>query len=119
MAAQDGWVLGVQAKEYLALLPDFYWYGFFGHWAVEIYAALQYAILHDGACPPLYKRPFYIVIRILFSICVAAPLPYFLGSTTISSAVYIGACAPLIMGRMATGSLGSKPREKGEVGEPG
>ncbi len=111
MAAQNAWIA---VKEFLELFPDFYWAGFFGHWAVEVYAALRYAILHNGKCPPLYKKPFYVMIRVFFSLCVAAPLPHFLGADTLLSAVYIGASAPLIIERMASGSLIGKNKNNND-----
>jgi hypothetical protein len=82
-----------------------YFVGFFANTAVEITAALRQSLALNGACPPLYKKPFYIVMRVAFAIFVAGPLPVLMGPSTVVSALYIGASAPVVVDRLASGAL--------------
>lgn len=98
-------------KEFLSYFPPFFWHGLFGNISIEVYSALQYAINNDGHCPPLYKKRFYIVARVAFA-GISGCLPSFLGASTIYSAIYIGACAPLIMERRKKNREGKKKKSK-------
>jgi hypothetical protein len=84
----------------------FYMYavGFLGSTAVELAAALRLARELDGRCPKMYKEPFYLFIRAMFAFGVAGPLPILLGATTLYIAFYIGASAPIVVDRLASGS---------------
>jgi hypothetical protein len=85
---------------------NMYLIGIFGNIAVEIAAALRQTLALDGRCPPLYKKPFYIFIRAAFAFFVAGPLPIILDASSWFSAAYIGASAPVVIDRLASGAFG-------------
>jgi hypothetical protein len=87
---------------------NMYFIGIFGNLSVEIAAALRLTLELDGRCTPIYKKPFYIFIRAMFALFVAGPLPIILDAPSWFSAAYIGASAPVVMDRLASGAFGIK-----------
>jgi len=96
-------------EQFLIAMEDvpwrLYFSGLFGSAAVEFTSMIKSTLVIDGDCPPLYKKPFYILARAGFALFIAAPLPTLLGATSILTAIYIGASAPLIFDRLASGIL--------------
>lgn len=80
-----------------------YWIGVLGSLAVEIAAALKICTEIGGHVPPLYKKPAYIVIRLLLAVVGAGPLAELLANGAHLTAFYIGASAPLVIDQMAKG----------------
>jgi hypothetical protein len=84
-------------------LVEIYVVGLFGSLAVEVSSALKQTLELHGACPPLYKKPFYLVIRVIFAFFIAAPLPIIFDATSWVAALYMSASAPIILDRLASG----------------
>jgi hypothetical protein len=66
----------------------------------------------------IYKKPFYIFIRAMFALFVAGPLPIILEAPSWFSAAYIGASAPVVMDRLASGAFGIKASGGHSVDQP-
>lgn len=82
-----------------------YFAGLFGNAAVEFTSMTKATLAHNGNCPELYRKPFYVAARATFAVVFAAPLPILLGAASILSAFYIGASAPVIFDKLASGIL--------------
>ncbi|MGJ0426632.1 hypothetical protein [Methylocystis sp.] len=82
-----------------------YFSGLFGSAAVEFSSMMKASLSENGNCPDLYKKPFYILARAAFGLVFAAPLSVFLQANSILTAVYVGASAPLIFDKLASGVL--------------
>jgi|SRR6185437_733071 len=86
-----------------------YWTGVLGSLAVELATAVKLTTEHDGICPPIYKRPFYIFVRALFALVGAGSLPVMMNAASLWSAFYLGISAPLVFDRLARGLQPDKP----------
>jgi len=75
-------------------LLHFYLTGVFGSVAAELVAALRETQKMNGKCPELYKRPFYVCVRILVAIGPAGGLPVLLSASNLQTAFYLGLSAP-------------------------
>jgi hypothetical protein len=67
-----------------------YGIGVLGSLAVELAAAVKLATEHDGVCPPIYKKPFYLITRFLFALIGAGSLPVMMDAASLWSAFYLG-----------------------------
>ncbi len=74
--------------------------GVFGSVAAELVALLRETQKLGGAVPPLYKKPFYVCVRILVALIAAGGLPVLLDATNFQNAFYIGLSAPLLLDRL-------------------
>jgi hypothetical protein len=81
-------------------LVQLYLCGVFGSAAAEIVAALRETQKLSGRCPELYKRPFYICVRILVALVPAGGLPVLLSASNLQTAFYLGLSAPLLLDRL-------------------
>ncbi len=74
--------------------------GVFGSVAAELVALLRETQKLGGAVPPLYKKPFYVCVRVLVALIAAGGLPVLLDATNFQNAFYIGLSAPLLLDRL-------------------
>ena len=86
-----------------------YGIGVLGSLAVEVAAAVKLTTEHGGVCPPIYKRPFYLFVRLLFALIGAGSLPVMMDASSLWSAFYLGISAPLVFDRLARGLQPDKP----------
>ena len=77
--------------------------GVLGSLGVELAACLAATVKGGGKWPPIYKRPFYLVVRTVFALTAAGLLPVYLAASSGLSALYLGASAPLVWDRLARG----------------
>jgi hypothetical protein len=77
--------------------------GVVGSITTEIAAAVRLSAALGGACPPLYKKPFYISARLLFALTAAGLLPVMMSAQSIWAAFYLGVTAPIVFDRLARG----------------
>jgi hypothetical protein len=80
-----------------------YGVGVLGSVAIEIAAALKLAVKMDGICPPIYKRPFFVGLRIIFALLAAGPLSVMMDAPSYWAAFYYGVTAPVLFDRLARG----------------
>jgi hypothetical protein len=83
-------------------VPTFYIWGVIGSVAVEVGAAVKAASSNGGTCPPPYNQFFYLSARVVLAL-LAGFLPLALGAVTPVNAFWLGASAPLILDRAASG----------------
>jgi hypothetical protein len=83
--------------------------GVAGSLATEVAAAVKMSTEHGGICPPLYKKPFFILARIGFALIGAGLLPIMMDAASLWSAFYLGISAPLVFDRLARGLQSDKP----------
>ncbi|MDC9834331.1 hypothetical protein [Rhizobium binxianense] len=76
--------------------------GFLGSIFVEIGAAWKSTQDLEGRCPERYKEPFYLFIRLLMALAAGA-IPTFLEAANPTTALYMGASAPLFLDRLGRG----------------
>jgi hypothetical protein len=81
-----------------------YWLGVLGSAAVEIFAAAKASADMDGGMPSRYKKPFYLLTRVLVALA-SGVLPVVFGAPTPLAAFYLGLSAPLVIDRLAQGVL--------------
>jgi hypothetical protein len=72
----------------------------FGSVAAELVAALNACSKNGGDTPPIYKRPFYLIIRAAVALIPAGGLPILLHAPNELTAFYLGLSAPLVLERM-------------------
>jgi hypothetical protein len=77
--------------------------GAIGSLATEIAAAVKLSTTLGGACPQIYKKPFYLFARLLFAFTAAGLLPVMMAAQSHWSAFYFGITAPLLFDRLAKG----------------
>jgi hypothetical protein len=77
--------------------------GVIGSITLEIAAALRLSAEAGGVCPPIYKKPFYVLVRVIFALTAAGLLPVMMSAQSIWSAFYLGITAPLVFDRLARG----------------
>lgn len=77
--------------------------GVLGSVAIELAAALRLSTKTGGGCPPIYKEPFFVILRIGFAIVAAGPLPVMMDAPGLWSAFYYGVTAPVLFDRLARG----------------
>jgi hypothetical protein len=77
--------------------------GALGSITLEIAAALKLSAEMGGVCPPIYKQPFYLSVRLIFALTAAGLLPVMMSAQSIWSAFYLGVTAPLVFDRLARG----------------
>lgn len=87
--------------------------GVFGSAAAELVAALNETVKLNGQCPPIYKKPFYVTVRVLVALVPAGGLPVLLAASNPWAAFYLGISAPLFLDRIQrgldTGHAGAAP----------
>lgn len=86
--------------------------GVLGSIGVEVAAALKLTAEHGGACPPIYKRPFYVVMRCTFALIAAGPLPVLMDAASWLAAFYLGISAPVVFDRLARGLQPNSAEDK-------
>lgn len=91
-----------------------YFSGLFGSAAVEFSSMMKATLAENGNCPDLYKKPFYVLARAILGIVFAAPLPVLLDANSMLTAIYMGASAPLIIDKLASGVLPEIPKNGGD-----
>jgi hypothetical protein len=77
--------------------------GALGSLAIELATAVKLTTENQGSCPPIYKKPFYCVIRVGFAMFCAGPLAALMDAASYWSAFYLGISAPLVYDRLARG----------------
>lgn len=77
--------------------------GALGSLAIELATAVKLTTENHGTCPPIYKKPFYCVIRVVFALICAGPLAVLMDAASYWSAFYLGISAPLVYDRLARG----------------
>jgi hypothetical protein len=80
-----------------------YFIGAIGSLTLEIAVALRLSAESGGSCPAIYKRPFYVLVRIIFAFTAAGILPVMMAAQSQWSAFYLGVTAPLVFDRLARG----------------
>lgn len=83
-------------------VPHLFYWGVAGSLGVEIGAAVKVSADMHGACPPLYRKPFYLGARFLLAL-IAGGLAVGLDAQNALTAFYLGSSAPLILDRFARG----------------
>jgi hypothetical protein len=91
-------------------VSDHYIWGLFGSIIVEVGAVVRATSNNDGRCPPPYNRSFYVCVRAVFAI-LAGFLPVLLNAGNALTAFYLGASAPLVIDRAASGVELQKARK--------
>jgi hypothetical protein len=81
-----------------------YLLGVFGSFCVEAVAALNACAKKGGVLPPLYKKPAYLILRLIVAVTAAGGLPYVLHAANEMAALYLGANAPLVFDRIQRGA---------------
>lgn len=81
-----------------------YLYGVLGSGLVEIAAFVKSVADNEGELPSRYKKLPYIITRLIFP-CAAGAVPFAFEATKPLVAVYLGASAPIIIDRLASGIL--------------
>lgn len=85
------------------VLPT-YFLGVFGAITIEFAAVLRDVAENSGRSPPLYRKWSYVTLRLLFAFVAAGPLAViFTSGESPWSAFYVGATAPLVFDRVASG----------------
>jgi hypothetical protein len=77
--------------------------GVLGSVAIEIAAALKLSVKTDGSCPAIYKKPFFVLLRVGFAVLAAGPLPVMMDAPSYWAAFYYGVTAPVLFDRLARG----------------
>lgn len=85
-----------------------YWLGVFGSVAIEIFAASRLCAELDGGMPDRYRKPFYLLTRVLVA-AASGVLPLVFGAPNALTAFYLGASAPLVIDKLAQGILPKSP----------
>jgi hypothetical protein len=80
-----------------------YGIGVLGSLAIEVAAAVKLSSEQGGHCPPIYKKPFYVLARLGFAFIGAGSLPVMMDAASLWSAFYLGISAPVVFDRLARG----------------
>ena len=83
--------------------------GSLGSLAIELATAVKLTTDAHGSCPPIYKKPFYIFMRVGFALICAGPLAALMDAASYWSAFYLGISAPLVYDRLARGLQPERP----------
>lgn len=86
-------------------ISEIYFTAVAGSFCAEITALLQASTKLQGNCPEKYKKPFYVIVRVLFALIVAGFIPVVLGANTIAAAFFMGVSAPIIMDKLVSGAV--------------
>lgn len=95
------------------ILPYFgeislFWVGFLGSAVVEIGACARAAANSNGDIPARYKKPAYLLVRVLLALA-GGTLAVVFDATTALTAFYLGASAPIVLDKLAQGALPTIP----------
>ena len=85
-----------------------FWVGVLGSLVVEVGACARAAANADGDLPSRYKKPAYIVVRLLLALA-GGTLAVVFDSPTALAAFYLGASAPIVLDKLAQGALPTIP----------
>ena len=83
-------------------VSDTYVSGVLGSVGVEVGAALTAASNNEGSLPRKYHKPVFLILRGVFAL-IAGAIPVALSAQNMWAALYLGASAPVIFDRAASG----------------
>jgi hypothetical protein len=85
------------------IIPDAFCWGFVGSLSVELGAALSAIVSNRGVVPIPYNKAPYLAVRAIFTMFAPGFLAVALDAKDALTAFYLGASAPLVLDRAASG----------------